>query len=136
MAIVDLAYQHAMDRLAAVGFDALPEQERDLVTLWQVEAGVNNGGFVHSYTGPAGDLAFHVPDALARVGAAEKAAIVRTANALFGPAGPPRNRKERQLAIKALSPQALATIDELEKRYYQDPVDVDELVERATNKKS
>jgi hypothetical protein len=135
MAIADLAYQRAIDRLATVGFDALSEQERNLVTLWQVEAGVNNGGLVHYYSGASGDLAFYAPEALARVGAPEKAVIVRTANALFGPRGPSRDRKERQRAIKALTPGALTRIDELEKRYNDDPVDVDELVERATSKK-
>ena len=136
MAIADLAYQHALDRLSAVGFDALSERERDLATLWQVEAGVHNGGFVHYYSGSAGDLAFHAPDALARLGAEGKAAIVRTANALFGPSGPARDRNERLAALKVLGAQALSTIDDLEKRYYEDPVDVDELVERSINKRN
>ena len=131
----DLAYQHALDRLAAVGFAALPERERDLVALWQVEAEVNNGGFVNYYSGAAGDTAFHAPDALARVGAVEKAAIVRTANTLFGPGGPPRDPEERCAAVKRLSAQDLATIDDLEKRYYGDPVDIDELVESAASKR-
>jgi hypothetical protein len=135
MAIADLAYQHALDRLAAVGFDGLTEGERDLVALWQVEAEVNNGGFARYYSKTAGDLAFHAPEALARVGAAQKAAIVRAANALFGPHGPPRDRQKRQNALKALSPQAVSSFDELEKRFYQDPADVDELVERSLNPK-
>jgi hypothetical protein len=129
MSNADLAYQHALDRLSAVGFAALPERERDLAALWQVEAEVTNGGFVHYYSSAAGDTAFHAPEALARVGAMGKAAIVRTANALFGPAGPPSDRKERLAAVKALSAQDLATIDDLEKRYDDDPIDVDELVE-------
>lgn len=130
----DLAYQHALDRLSKVGFSAMPERERDLATLWHVEAELNNGGFVHYYCGAAGDTAFHAPDALARVGAAEKAAIVRAANALFGPDGPPRDRKERRAAVKSLSAQDLATIDDLESRYCRDPVDVDELVEGSAGK--
>ena len=129
MANADLAYQHALDRLLAVGYDALSDQERDLATLWQVEAEVNNGGFLHYYSGSAGDLAFHAPQALARVGATGKAAIVGTANALFGPVGPPRNRKERLAIIKGLSAEALIAIDDLEKSYYDDSADVDELVE-------
>jgi len=132
MANADLAYQHALDRLAAVGFDNMSERERDIATLWHVEAEVTNGGFVHYYSGPRGDLAAYAPEALARLGATEKAAIVRTANALFGPSGPPRDRAARQAMLKALSPGALATIDELEDRYIADPVDVDELVERFT----
>lgn len=135
MAIADLAYQHALDHLAAVGFEALPERERDLAAVWHVEAGVTNGGFVRYYSEPAGDLAFHAPEALARLGAAERAAIVRAANALFGNAGPPRDQKERRAALKALSAQALATVEDLEERYCQDPVDVDELVERSMSKR-
>jgi len=131
---VDLVYQHALDRLGAVGFAALSERERDLATLWHVEAEVTNGGFLHYFSGAAGATAYHAPDALARVGALEKSGIVRAANALFGPAGPPRDRKERLAAIKALSARDLATIDDLEKRYYNDPVDVDELVEDAASK--
>jgi len=131
MAIADLAYQHALDRLATVGFDGLTERERDLASLWQVEAEVSNGGFARYYSKTTGDLAFHAPEALERVGAAQKAAIVRSANALFGPHGPPRDRQKRQTALKALGPEAVASFDELEKRFYQDPVDVDELVERS-----
>lgn len=135
MANADLAYQHALDRLAAVGFEALTEWERDLATLWHVEAEVNNAGFVHYYSGPAGDYAYHAPEALARVGAAEKASLVRIANALFGPGGPPRNRQDRLTALNTLSAQALVAIDDLEERYYRDPADVDELVERQLEKR-
>lgn len=136
MANADLAYQHALDHLSAVGFESLSEWERDLAVLWQVEAGMNNGGFVHYYSGSSGDLAFHAPEALARVGAAEKAAIVRTGNSLFGPAGPPRDRNQRLAALRLLGPPAFDTIDDLERRYYEDPVDVDELVEGSLSKKS
>ena len=134
MSNADLAYQHALDRLAAVGFAALTERERDLAVLWQVEAEVINGGFVHYYSGASGDTAFHAPDALARVGAMGKSAIVCAANALFGPAGPPRDRTERLAAVRRLSAQDLATIDDLEQRYADDPVDVDELVEGFVGK--
>lgn len=131
MAIADLAYQRALDRWASVGFDALTELERDVATLWHVEADVTNGGFGHYYSRPGADLAFHAPAALARLGAVEKAAIVREANALFGPEGPPRDHQARRAALAALSPATRAGFDALEERYYRDPVDVDDLVERA-----
>ena len=136
MAIADLAYQHALDQLAALGFAALPERERDLAALWHVESAVNNGGFLRYYSAPAGDLAFHAPEALARLGAAQKAAIVRTANALFGTSGPPRDRKKRRAALAQLSAQALAAFGELEERYCQDPIDVDELVENSIRRQT
>lgn len=131
MAIADLAYQRALDRWAAVGVTALTELERDLATLWHVEADVTNGGFLHYYSRPGADLAWHAPEALARLGAAEKAAIMLAANTVFGPGGPPRDRQERRAAVAALGPAATAAFDALEERYYRDPVDVDELVERA-----
>jgi hypothetical protein len=131
MGIVDLAYQHALDRLGAEGFEALPERDRDLAALWQVEARVTNGGFVRFYSESAGDLAFHAPEALARIGASEKAAIVRAANAVFGSGGPPRDQKKRDATVRALDAHALARLEELDERYLQDPVDIDELVERS-----
>lgn len=134
MAIADLAYQRALDRLAAAGFDALTEQERDLAALWRVEAEVTNGGFAQYYAKPSGDLAFHAPEALTRLGATEKAAIVSAANALFGPDGPSRDREKRRVALKTFSAEAIAFFDVLEKRYFEDPVDVDELVERCVNR--
>lgn len=130
MSNADLAYQHALDRLATVGFADMTERERDIAALWQIEAEVTNGGFVRYYSGSRGDLAGHAAEALVRLGATEKATIVRAANALFGPAGPPRDRQDRQAVLEHLDARSRAAIDELEDRYLQDPVDVDELVER------
>jgi hypothetical protein len=136
MAIADLAYQQALDRWAADGLAGLSELELDLATLWHVEADVTNGGFLHYYSRPGADLAFHAPEALARMGAAEKSAILTAANAVFGPSGPPRDREKRRAALQALAAGARSRFDELENRYYQDPVDVDELVEQAVNRGS
>ena len=92
----DLACQHAFDRLAKVGFEALTEKEKTLATVWKLEAGVMNEGFTHYYSSADGDLAFHGPVALEGIGARSLAQLVRQANALFGPAGPPRDRAIRQ----------------------------------------
>jgi len=126
----DLLYQHALNRLASTGFDALSAQEGDLATLWHLEAGITNGGLAHYYSGRGGDLAFHAPEALGRIGATEKADIVRAANALFGVSGPSRDRSQRLAALKTLSAESRASLDTLEDRYLQDGEDVDELVER------
>lgn len=131
MTTVDLAYQAALDRLATVGFAALTERERDLVVLWQVEAGVGNGGLVHYYFGLAGNHAGHAPEALTRVGAVGKAAILRAANALFGLSGPPSGHEQRRAALQALSPQVVAAMDDLDRRYGDDADDVDDLVEKT-----
>ena len=56
--IVDLAAQHAMDRLNEAGFDRISESERILATVWQFAAGVANHGFAGYYGSRRGDLAF------------------------------------------------------------------------------
>jgi hypothetical protein len=134
MTIADLAYQHALDRLSKIGFDALSGQERDIATLWHVEARVNNSGFIRYYSSHGGDLAFNAPEALTRIGALEKASIVRSVNALFGPSGPSRDRKERVAVIKTLSAESIAAIDDMEQRFCQDSEDIDALVERYASK--
>lgn len=130
MANADLLYQRALDRLSAAGFDALTGRERAIATLWHVEADVNNRGLRGYYAGTGGDLAFHAPAALALVGAERKAELLRSANALFGPDGPPRDRRQRAAIVAALDDTGLATLGKLEQAYLQDPADVDELVER------
>lgn len=134
MTIADLASQRALDRLSKEGFGSLSVAERDLAVIWQLEASVNNGGFLRYYEDKAGDYANYVPDALRHVGAAESASILEAANALFGYAGPSRERKARQVAAKALNAQALAELDVLEGRFFEDPDNVDELVERYVDK--
>lgn len=130
MSNADLIYQRALDRLAALGPAALSETERDVVALWYLEADVNNGGFERYYSRAGSDYATQVVATLERMGAAGKAAIVREANALFGTAGPPPHRRERLLALKLFAPEAQTKLCELEIRYYDDAVDIDELVER------
>jgi hypothetical protein len=81
----DLACQHAFDRLAKAGFDALTEKEKTLATVWKLQAAVENGGFLRYFSSAAGDLAFHGPAAFEHIGARDMAELATKANAVFGP---------------------------------------------------
>jgi hypothetical protein len=125
----DLACQHAFDRLAKVGFDALTEKEKTLATVWKLEAGVENGGFAHYYSSAAGDLAFHGPVALEHIGARHMAQVVAKANAVFGPEGPPRDRSTREEQIRAFSDEARKTLEALYDQFMESPDDTDALID-------
>jgi hypothetical protein len=123
--IVDLAAQHAMDRLNEVGFDRLSESERILATVWQFAAGVANHGFAGYYLSHRGDLAFHAPEALRAIGANELATIAEEANAQFGPAGPSPEMKVRAEQIQLLAEESHQVFDELERRYFDAEESID-----------
>ena len=125
----DLACQHAFDRLAKVGFDALTEKEKTLATVWKLEAGVENGGFAHYYSSPAGDLAFHGPVALENIGARHMAAVVAKANAVFGPEGPPRDRETRDQLVRAFSDETRRALEALYDPFIASPDDTDALID-------
>lgn len=123
--IVDLAAQHAMDRLKKDGFGRLTESERILATVWQFAAGVANHGFVGYYLSRRGDLAFHAPAALRAIGARELATIADEANAQFGPAGPSPDTRVRAEQVERLGEEAGRAFAALEKRYFDAEESID-----------
>ena len=126
----DLACQHAFDRLAKAGFDALNEKEKTLATVWKLEAAVENDGFHHYYySSAAGDLAFHGPAALERIGARHMAQVVVRANAVFGPEGPSRDRKTREEQVRAFGAETRRTLETLYVEFMESPDDTDALIE-------
>ena len=125
----DLACQHAFDRLAAVGFDALTEKEKTLATVWKLEAAVENGGFVRYYSSAAGDFAFHGPTALENIGARHMAEVVTKANAVFGPGGPPRDRPTRERLVQAFADETRRTLEALDNQFVESPDDTDALID-------
>ncbi|MFT3830242.1 MAG: DUF4375 domain-containing protein [Opitutaceae bacterium] len=127
--IVDLAAQHAMDRLAKVGFDRLFEPERIAATVWQFAAGVANHGFVGYFLSRRGDLAFYAPAALRAIGAEELAALATEANAQFCAPGPSPDPKIRAEQVKQLGEPAHRVFDALEQRYFEAEESIDRLFE-------
>jgi hypothetical protein len=57
-------------------FDRLNRVDQVLVTMWGLEAEVNNGGFDQYYFNGAGNQAFFAPEALRAIGAHPMASIV------------------------------------------------------------
>ncbi len=125
----DLAAQRALDRLAKNGFDALTEADKTLATAWLFDAGVGNNGFARYFASKRGNLAFHAPAALRKIGATQLAKIAAEANAVFGPDGPPRDHKARQTLVRGFEKATHSTLEALEQRYYASSEDIDELLE-------
>jgi len=125
----DLAAQRALDRLAKIGFDALSETDQTLAAVWLFDAGVSNNGFARYFASQRGDLAFHAPAALRKIGAKQLAEIAAEANAVFGPGGPPRELKTRRALVRGFAKSLHSTLEALEKRYYASSENIDELLE-------
>ena len=85
--------------------------ELTFVSVSQLEAEVNNGGFHQYYFNSAGDLAPDTPEALEAIGAHHTARIVRAANSVF-PSGPPRDRDARQDILEALPEDVFEEFDD------------------------
>ena len=115
-------------RVESGGFDGLTEAERTFVAIWTLEADVNNGGFDQYFFNSAGDYALLAPKALKAIGALQAAAIVEAANAVFGPAGPPRDRDERQRALEALGDDRAPIFDPIDQRFFAYPDDIEGLL--------
>ena len=125
----DLATQRALDQLKKKGFDALTDTEKTLATTWQIEAGVNNGGFVEFFTSSRGDVAFNAPAALRAIGANQLAENAAEANSVFAPPGPPRDRNTRQALVRAFDESKLRALAILDERYCACTEDTDQLLE-------
>jgi hypothetical protein len=102
-------------------FEELTEAERVIVTVWGLEADVNNGGFDQYFFNSWGDYAFFAPSALERIGAPTMAAIASRANAVFGPDGPPRDRFVRQDKLLQLGESAADLLNDLDNEFYRYP---------------
>lgn len=125
----DLACQQALDRLARSGFDALTEKEKTLATVWKLQSGVENAGFVRCFSSGAGDLAFHAPAAFELIGARHMAELTAQANAVFGPDGPPRDRGTRDGLVRAFSEETKRALDALDSQFLESPDDTDALID-------
>ena len=93
------------------------------------DAGVGNNGFERYFASKRGDLAFHAPAALRKIGATQLAEIATEANAVFGPDGPPRDHKTRQALVRRFKKSTRSTLEALERRYYINSEDFDMLLD-------
>ena len=120
--------ESAQTQFWKVGFEELSAAEKVFMTIWGLEADVNNGGFSQYYFNTSGDQAKHAPGALRAIGANAMAAIVEQANAHFGAGGPPADRDQRQDALEALGDKPEAAWDELSGQFQNYPDDLTELL--------
>ena len=99
-------------------------RDQILVTIWGLEADVNNGGFDQYYFNGSGDQAWFAPTALRSIGAHRMADIAERANALFGEAGPPPDSDERQSALFRITDANEGAWDQLDREFYAYPDDI------------
>jgi hypothetical protein len=102
-------------------FPNLSEPEQLFVSILELDGEVNNGGFVQYYQNWSGDKALRLPSMLRTIGANNLARTVAEANAVFGPAGPPKDQEERcriiDSFIDSFTSAALGKFDELSKQF-------------------
>ncbi|RFP09933.1 MULTISPECIES: DUF4375 domain-containing protein [unclassified Duganella] len=121
------AFAQACRRFDGTNFSQLDEIDRILVTIYGLEADVNNGGFDQYYFNGAGDQAFFAVDALHCIGAHRMAEIVSRANAVFGPNGPSQLSPVRQAQLFLVAPndvQGPAPWEQLDRAFYAYPDDI------------
>ena len=109
-------------------FAGLSEAEQTVYCIDGLERDVNNGGFSQFYLNSSGDQAVETVAALERIGATRMAALVRDANAAFGPSGPARDRDERGTQLLALGDAADAHWQALSAKFWDYPDDLTALV--------
>lgn len=127
--IADLETQHALDRYREAGIAGLTPEEKTLATIWHFESKVANGGFERWYKSPEGELAGFAPHAFRAVGALKLANLAARANAVFGSAGVPADRPEREQRLRAALARDSTCFDALESEYQECEDDLDERLE-------
>ncbi len=110
------------------GISALNHHELVMLSIWQLEAEVNNGGFWQYYWNSCGELAKEVVNSLKEIGAKETASIVEVANSNFPNSDPPKDREKRQGLLEKLENAGKLKLDSLDTEFYEYPCDLTELM--------
>jgi hypothetical protein len=118
------AYRFVCDRIEQ-GVDELTEPQVYYLTLYWLDAEVNNGGFSQYFFNSSGDLATHAVAAAKAVGAPRLAKIIGQAVALFGDAGPDPDRDQRMNQLSQIDLKALRHLDD---DYYACPEKLDQML--------
>ena len=124
MVDLEAEFERALAVYDGTNFETLPPRDQILITIWGLEADVNNGGFDQFYFNSYGDLALFAPVALDQIGAPAMAALVREANSYFGDDGPPRDRDLRQKRLLALTEKHDDLFGQLDERFFEYPDDI------------
>ncbi len=111
-------------------FDLLAEKDRVLISVWELEAEINNGGFDQYYFNSSGNLAHFAPLALDLIGASKMSDIVRRANSVFGKAGPSQNWETRQGQLESALSKDAGIFEQFDLEFYGYPDDLEVLLTR------
>ena len=128
--VVERAFAAALRKFSGSNFAELTETEQILVTIWGIEAEVNNGGFGQYFHNATGDQAFFAPHALRSIGAVRMAQIVAGANSLFSPDGPPQQWDERFKKLQQIDAAVDDPWDEWTRAFQDYPDDLNGLLEK------
>lgn len=124
---LDEVFRQACARFNGENFERLDEVDKILITIWGLEADVNNGGFDQYYFNGSGDLAFYASDALQAIGAHQMASIVASANQVFGPDGPSQDWRARQAQLFLVAPNNTdmsSPWEQFDRAFYTYPDDI------------
>jgi len=128
-------WQKVVARYDDVGIDGLSDAERVYFLVRIADAEVNNGGFHAICYNPTGDYGARFAFAFASIGAVEKTRLFEELNDVFGDGGLPAKYLERNAAHSELTASQISTIEDLDARYFSDPDDVDDLLQRWVDAK-
>ena len=130
MKSLDEAFSQACGRFGGEYFIQLADSDKILVTIWGLEADVNNGGFDQYYFNGSGDQAYYASYALESIGAHKMASIVSSANDVFGPDGPSRDRsvRQKQLTLVAQNDGVQSPWGALDREFQGYPDDIASLL--------
>ena len=127
--LVELSESKA-SRFWKVEYGALSAPEQVFLSVWELEAEVNNGGFHQYFWNSSGALTDHACKALQAIGATKAAALVAQATAITGKNINWTDDNARMEAIGALSQDALDKLDRLDKAFFEYPDDLTDLLYR------
>ena len=121
------AYSRIVRNTDGPGCVGLSPAEAAFCRVMWLEASVDNGGFALFFSDSYGDFASETLEALSSIGALDAAEILREAIALFGPAGPSRDRATRNEELESLGQVADARLLQLDEAFYSQFEALDQL---------
>ena len=119
-----------------VSYQELTAAEKVFVSIWELEAEVNNGGFLQYFFNSSGDNAGYCVSALEKIGALNVAALAKQANSVFENGAPSADSEIRQPQVEKFSDEQKKFLDELDQKFFKRPDNLTELLFDFVTKKS
>jgi hypothetical protein len=111
-----------------VSYQELTAAEKVFVSIWELEAEVNNGGFDQYFLNSSGDNAGHCVSALEKIGAFNFAALVKQAVSVFENSTPPDDPEIRQPLVVNFSDEQKKFLNELDQKFFKYPDNLTDLL--------